>query len=140
MNAPRAARHSFLSYLDELTSLLDRHGALARSALALDAQHEAALLAQEAYAEALLAHAEGFAQLEADARLLPRPDGAADGHARFVQALAECSRVCIDAVAALDAGAPARSVLYGFLPAALLLQEATDGIVLVGRSLAPARA
>lgn len=140
MNAPRAARHSFLSYLDELTSLLDRHAALAKSALALDAQRDEGLLDPQAYAEALLGHCEAFGQLEADARLLPCPYDAADAHGRFGRAFAESAQVCADAVAALDADEEPRAVLQGFLAAALLLQEATDEIVAAGRAFVPASA
>lgn len=140
MNAPRAARQSLLGYLDELTALLDRHGALARSALALDAQRDEGLLDPESYAEAILGHCEAFGQLEADARLLPCPYDAAGAHARFAQAFAESAQVCADAVAALDADEEPRAVLQGFLSAALLLQEATDEIVAAGRAFLPARA
>lgn len=137
MSAPATARVSFVSYLDELSSLLDRHGALARSALALDARRADGLVEPEAFAEALLEHADAYGQLEADARLLPHPAEAAAGHARFASVFAECARVCIDAVAALDADEADEHLLGGFLPAAILLHEATDDILAAGRALTP---
>lgn len=140
MSAPRAARSSFVSYLDELSCLLDRHGALARSAFQADARREEGLLHPEAFAEAMLDHSEAFAQLEADARLLPVPVGAEAGHSRFADAFAECAQVCIAAVAALDADEEPSEVLVGFLPAAMLLHEATDEILVAGRALEQARA